>query len=142
MKRLILILFLILFLLSNPSVIFADNEIRDLSEADMIKVLAYVSDGILKIDIIYHNRDLDKLVLWREGSVECNCVVYLKEGGPFRGKIGDEITDGSNTLTNFGHDLYIDIPSSYIGQRLWGIVECEVDTGYRILQASDDFLIR
>lgn len=142
MKRLLIItIFLSLFIPVN-SYVFSRDDLTQLSDVDLITVSSYIKDGVLKVSIFYKNRDYDKLVYWRQGSVTCSYSIYEMEGRSINRQRGTEIDSGSKTVTSFSQDFYIDIPESFLGNDKWGLIECEVDTGYVILISTDDFLLK
>ena len=100
-----------------------------LKDVNLVRIGAYIRDGVLKIDIYYLNRDIDKSVFWEEGTVKCQCDIY--EGVGKRGdKKGNKIDGIRKELNRYDQDMYVDIPDKYLNKGKEGIVECIVDTGY------------
>lgn len=143
MKNIIrLTLFFLIIVVIFPCLTFSRDDLTQLSDVDLIRVSSYIKDGVLKVSILYKNRDYDKLVYWRQGSVTCSYSIYEMEGRSINRQRGTEIDSGSKTLTSFSQDFYIDIPDSFLGNDLWGLIEVEVDTGYVILISTDNFLLK
>jgi len=107
------------------------GELKALSDVDLINISSYVKDGVLKVGLIYKNRDRDELVFWREGTVSCDCEVYENIGSILDQKKGQRITSISKTVNRFGQDIYVDIPNTYLNKGKRAIIECTVNTGYK-----------
>lgn len=138
MKRLYFITITFLFI---PLLGFA-ADLTSLQDIDMISLRAYMKDGVVRVKIIYRNRDEDKLVFWRKGTISCYYAIYENVGNSLRPKKGEEILSGSKDLNRFRQDFYIDMPAQYMGPDKRAIIECTVNTGYDTLTARDGFSLR
>ncbi len=137
MKRILLAMFLFLILI-NP-LLFGAERLTSLTDVDLISISARLKDGIVKVHIYYKNCDQDRLVFWKEGEVLCVYALYENTGNILHPQKGPEITTGYKRLTRYRQSFYIDISEGYLGKNNRAIIECEVDTGYTTLSASDDF---
>lgn len=114
------------------------GELKALSDVNLIRISSYVKDGVLKVSLLYKNRDRDELVFWKEGTVNCDCKVYENIGSILDAKKGQRITHVNKMLKRSGQDFYVDIPERYLNKGKRAIIECLVNTGYKRLNASDD----
>lgn len=140
MKKLTLFLlgliFTFTFIPSLPA-----EDLTSLGDVDMVKIASYMQDGVLTVHVFYKNRDTDKFVSWEGETVGCEYSVYLLEGKIFDQKKGDLITNGEHSVEKAGQNIYIDIPGSY-PEKSWAVVECEFNTGYQRLPASEQFRLK
>ena len=114
----------------------SDDSIDDVN---LLDISAYVTNNTLQVNFLYKDRNTDELVHWRTGSAGTRCNVYENAGNILRPLKGSLITAFNKTVNSFSQDVYADIPASYLNKGKRGIVECQVDTGSKILAATDDF---
>jgi len=107
------------------------GELKALSDVDLINISSYVKDGVLRVSLLYKNRDRDELVFWREGTVSCDCEVYENIGSILDQKKGQRITSVNKVVNRFAQDIYVDIPDTYLNKGERAIIECTVNTGYK-----------
>lgn len=100
-----------------------------LKDVTLVNMYSDIRDGVLKIWFAYYNRDTDKRVYWKEGTVRCQCEVY-EDVGKRGKKKGQRIDSLKKELERHDQDIYVDIPDKYLNKGKKGIVECLVDTGY------------
>jgi hypothetical protein len=120
----------------------SSEDLTALRDVDLINISSYIQDQVLKVSILYTNRDKDELIYWRARTVDCSCAVYEIIGSSFDGQKGEQIAQIDKQLKSFSQDFYIDIPIRYLNKDKWGIIECFVNTGYKRLTASDSFLLK
>ncbi len=106
---------------------------------DYVSLSGYFDNNRLKIGFLYTNTDTDELVHWRTGSVSVNCKVFENAGSILRPTAGVQISSLNKRVKSGSQDIYITIPQRYIGEGSRAIVECQIDTGWRRLSASEDY---
>ena len=114
------------------------GEITLLDAVDYIDLSAYVKNNVLKLSVLYKNKGSDRLVFWRNGSVDYECYVYKNDGNILSPIKGEEITSKSGTLRRFSQDIYIDIPEEYLGRDKRAIIECSFDIGGSTIKAVQE----
>ncbi len=127
----------IVFFLSIPSQVFS-RDLTSIRDIDMLGVSAYVNNGVLRIGFFYKNRDSDKLVFWREGQLSIECQIFENEGNGRNKEKGSRIGVKNHRVTNFGQDIYWDVPRTHLNKGKRAIIECSTHTGTRRLTATDE----
>jgi hypothetical protein len=133
MKKLIVMI----LLLCIPSISHA-SDLTSLNAVNLVKASCTSSDGIIKVGLIYTNRETDELVFWKGGTVSCQYEVCLNTGNLLNPQKGTVISRGNAMLKEFSQDFYIDIPKQHLNQDKWGIITCTTRIGGRIYTSTDN----
>lgn len=112
-----------------------------IKSVDLIRVSATEQDGVIRIGLLYKNRDTDKLVYWNDGSAKCYCEIFENIGTLLDRKAGARIGLVKKEVKSFSQDFYCDVPRSLQGRDMWAIIDCQVNTGFHQLRATDDIKI-
>ncbi len=112
----------------------AEKRLESLNSVDLITVSSYVKDGVLSIKFFYKNRDEDKYVYWKEGTVSCQCKVYEDVGNK---KKKQKIIGIDKKLKRYDQRFYLDVPKQYLNKGKKAIIECSVNIGYKTLNVTD-----
>lgn len=108
---------------------------------DLARISATEQDGVIKIDLLYVNRDTDKLIYWNDGSAKCYCEIFENIGTLLDQKAGTRIGSIKKEVKSFDQDFYCDVPRSLQGRNIWAIIDCQVNTGFHQLRATGDVKI-
>lgn len=113
------------------------QDLTSIRNINLLDILAYVDNGVMKIAFLYKNRETDKSVYWREGQLTVDCQIYEKIGDRLRDK-GSRIGFKNQRVTSFSQDIYWDVPKSLLDRGKRAVVECSTHTGVLRLTAVDD----
>ena len=83
--------------------------------------------------------DTDERIFWDKGEVKCTYTIYKTDSSISSNKI-EEISHGEKILTKCSQRIFLDIYNE-MENNAWYLIECKVDTGYRVITAKKNFPI-
>lgn len=107
----------------------------ELHKVNMVGISPFEKDGVLIVSVLYKNRDDDTVVLWDNGEVTIQSTIYETD---VHGNRGRRLLTDAKTVTRARQNVYIDLPK---GMTRYGLIECTIDTGIRVLTTTDTFLV-
>lgn len=135
MKIFISSLFVIfLFFTATPQCYSKTYKIYDI---DNVNIDSNFHKDYLRIGFAYYDLNKGHRVVWEKKNINCICVVYPVSDSGQINKVS--IISERRFIEDSGENFFIKIPKKYSQKYNYGIVKCDLEAGWKRIQAEDYF---